>query len=151
MSALPRDLLPDNAGIAANGHLTIAGCDTIDLAAEFGTPLFVYDEEHLRERCRQAVAAFGDGAVYASKAFLCVAMARLAHEEGMRVDVATEGEAYVALRAGVPPDRLVVHGNSKSQRELEMALDNRAGRVVIDGFDELDRIEQLVGAGHPVP
>mgnify|MGYP001613997411 CR=1 FL=1 len=151
MSVLPWDLLPDNSEIDQDGHLTIAGCDTVDLAAEFGTPLFVYDEDHLRERCRQAVAAFGDGAVYATKAFLCLAMARLAHEEGMRVDVATEGEAFVALKAGVPAERLVVHGNNKSVRELELALDNRVGRLVVDGFDELDRIERLVEEGHPVP
>ena len=151
MSILPRDLLPDNAAVGHDGHLTIAGCDTLELAAEFGTPLFVYDEGHLRERCRQAVAAFGDGTTYASKAFLCLAMARLAHEEGMRIDVATEGEALVALTAGVPAERLVVHGNNKSLRELEMALDQRVGRLVVDGFDELDRIERLVEAGHPVP
>jgi len=151
MSSLPPVLLPDNATIAEGGSLMIAGCDTLDLAAEFGTPLFVYDEDHVRERCRQAVAAFGDGAVYASKAFLCMAMARLAHEEGMRIDVATEGEAFVALTAGVPSERQVVHGNNKSLREIEMALDNRVGRLVVDGFDELDRIERLVASGHPVP
>jgi len=151
MSVLPWDLLPDNSAVGEGGRLIIAGCDTISLAAEFGTPLFVYDEDHLRERCRQAVAAFGDGAVYASKAFLCLAMARLAHGEGLRIDVATEGEAFVALSAGVPPQRLVVHGNNKSSRELEMALDNRVGRLVVDGFDELDRVERLVEAGHPVP
>ena len=151
MPALSRDLLPDNAGIGTDGQLTIAGCDMIALAAEFGTPLFVYDEAHLRERCRQAVAAVGGGAVYASKAFLCLAMARLADEEGMRIDVATEGEAFVAMAAGVPPDRLVAHGNNKSVRELEIALDSGMGRVVVDGFDELDRIERLVDAGHRVP
>ncbi|NQV06976.1 diaminopimelate decarboxylase [bacterium] len=151
MSAVPRDLLPDHASLGEGGHLTIAGCDTIDLVREFGTPLFVYDEEHLRERCRQAVAAFGDGAVYASKAFLCLAMARLAHEEGMRIDVATGGEAFVAMSAGVPPERLVVHGNNKSEWELEQALDLGVGRLVIDGFDELDRVERLVGEGRPAP
>jgi diaminopimelate decarboxylase len=78
-------------------------------------------------------------------------MARLAHEEGMRIDVATEGEAFVAVSAGVPPERLVVHGNNKSMRELEFALDNQVGRLVVDGFAEVDRIEQLVAAGHPVP
>ena len=151
MSALPWHLLPDHAAVSGDGHLTIAGCDVLDLAAEFGTPLFVYDEEHLRARCREAVAAFGDGATYATKAFLCLAMARLAHEEGMRLDVATEGEALVALHAGVPADRLVVHGNNKSVGELELALDRRVGRVVVDGFDEMDRIEHLVAAGRPAP
>ncbi len=137
--------------MSRDGHLTIAGCDLVDLAAEFGTPLFVYDEDHLRTRCREAVAAFGDGATYATKAFLCLAMARLAHEEGMRLDVATEGEARVALHAGVPAHRLVVHGNNKSLGELELALDREVGRVVVDGFDEMDRIERLVASGHPVP
>ena len=83
MSAIALSLLPDNAAVDADGMLTIAGVRADDLAAEFGTPLFVYDEEHLRERCREAVEAFGDGVAYASKAFLCRAMARLAHEEGI--------------------------------------------------------------------
>ena len=151
MSVLPWQLLPDNSTVGDRGQLLIAGCDTLELAAEYGTPLFVYDEAHLRERCRQTVAAFGDGAVYATKAFLCLAMARLAHEEGMRLDVATEGELFVALQAGVPAERLVFHGNNKSRRELEIALDARVGRVVVDGFAELERIERLVGEGHPVP
>ncbi len=151
MSALPTSLLPDNAAFGEAGQLTIGGCDIIELAAQFGTPLFVYDEDHVRERCRQAVTAFGDGAVYASKAFLCLAMARLAHEEGMRIDVSTAGEAFVAVSAGVPPERLVYHGNNKSQRELEMALEQGVGRLVVDGFDEMDRVERLVEDGHPVP
>jgi len=121
----------------------IGGCSTLDLAREFGTPLFVYDEQHLRNRCREAHEAFGDGAVYATKAFLCLAMARLAHEEGLRLDVATGGELFVALQAGVPGARLVVHGNNKTDAELEEAALARAGRLVVDSFDELDRIERL--------
>ncbi|MEM9605848.1 MAG: diaminopimelate decarboxylase [Actinomycetota bacterium] len=148
---LPRHLLPDHAAVAADGSLSIAGCDVLDLAAEFGTPLFVYDEEHLRARCREAVEAFGDGAVYATKAFLCTAMARLVHEEGMRLDVATGGELFVALHAGVPADRLVMHGNNKSLTELAEALDAGVGRIVIDSFEEIDRLEALVAEGHPVP
>lgn len=151
MSVLPWHLLPDHATVGTDGHLAIAGCDTLDLAAEFGTPLFVYDEDHVRARCREAVAAFGDGAVYATKAFLCLAMARLAHEEGMRLDVATEGEALVALHAGVPADRLVLHGNNKSEGELELGLRREVGRIVVDGFDEMDRIERLVASGHRAP
>lgn len=151
MSALPLSLLPDTAEADERGHLLIGGCDTLDLAAEFGTPLFVYDEDHLRRRAREAVAAFGDGAIYASKAFLCTAMARLAHEEGMRIDVATGGELAVALAAGVPASRLVLHGNNKSEAELRMALDTGVGRVVIDGFDEITRIERLVDTGAPIP
>ena len=110
---LPGALLPDGAVTGPDGRLSIAGCDVADLAAEFGTPLFVYDEDHLRRRCREAVAAFPDGAAYATKAFLCTAMARLAFEEGMDLDVATGGELHVAHAAGVPADRLVFHGNNK--------------------------------------
>jgi diaminopimelate decarboxylase len=143
MSALPRSLLPDTAIDGPDGELVIGGCSTLDLAREFGTPLFVYDERHLRNRCHETREAFGDGAVYATKAFLCLAMARLAHEEGLRLDVATGGELFVALQAGVPGERLVVHGNNKSDAELEEAALAKAGRLVVDSFDELDRIERL--------
>ncbi len=143
MSVLPRHLLPDNAEIRPDGSLSVAGCDLADLAAEFGTPLFVYDEQHLRDRCREAVEVFGDGVAYATKAFLCRAMARLAHEEGMHLDVATGGELHVALSAGVPADRLVLHGNNKSTPELRTAREAGVGRIVVDSFDELDRLDRL--------
>src|SRR5580692_2941533 len=117
-----RHLLPDSAATGPNGHLRVGGMDLLDLAAEYGTPLFVYDESHLRARCREAVAAWGDGVAYATKAFLCKAMAALAHEEGMCLDVSTAGEMAVALAAGVPPGRLVLHGNNKSEAELQAAL-----------------------------
>jgi diaminopimelate decarboxylase len=139
---LPRHVLPDTARVDAWGRLSVGGVDVLDLAEEHGTPLFVYDEDHLRARCREAVAAFGDGVAYGSKAFLCLAMARLVHEEGMRVDVATGGELHVVLTAGVPPDRIVLHGNNKSPEELRRA--HQLGiRVVVDSFDELDRLERL--------
>jgi diaminopimelate decarboxylase len=143
VTALPRHLLPDNAEVRADGSLAIAGCDAADLAAEFGTPLFVYDEAHLRARCREAVAAFGDGVAYAAKAFLCRAMARLVHEEGMWIDVAAGGELHVARAAGVPADRLVLHGSNKSLDELRQARWAQVGRVVVDSFDELDRLDRL--------
>jgi diaminopimelate decarboxylase len=143
MSALPWSLLPDTAAVDGDGHLVIGGCDTVRLAADHGTPLFVYDEAHLRARCREAVTAFGSGAVYASKAFLCRAMARLAHEEGMSIDVSTGGELHVCLEAGVPAGNLVFHGNNKSRNELRRALDVGVGRIVVDSFDELDRIQSL--------
>ena len=120
----------------------------LDLVAEHGTPLFVYDEDHLRAACREAVEAWGDGVAYATKAFLCVAMARLAHEEGMCLDVSTGGELHVALTAGVPADRLVLHGNNKSTEELAAALSVGVGRIIVDSFDEIDRIER---AGRPSP
>jgi diaminopimelate decarboxylase len=140
---LPRNLLPDTAAIGSDGRLAIGGCDLLELAERFGTPLFVYDEAHLRARCREAVAAFGDGVAYASKAFLCLAMARLAHEEGMHLDVATGGELHVALAAGVPAERLVLHGNNKSADELRAARAAGVGRIVVDSFDELDRLAAL--------
>ena len=83
---LPRHVLPESAHVGHDGRLTVGGVDVLALAEEHGTPVFVYDEDHLRARCREAVAAFGDGVAYGSKAFLCKAMARLVHEEGMRVE-----------------------------------------------------------------
>ncbi len=151
-SALPFDLLPDTAEASPDGRLRIGGVDLLDLAEEYGTPLFVYDEAHLRSRCREARAVFGDGgAIYATKAFLCRAMARLVHAEGLRLDVATGGELEVALAADVPADRLVLHGNNKSLPELRRALTIGVGRIVVDSDDELDRIESLVAEGLPRP
>src|SRR6185295_20082448 len=103
------------------------------LAEQFGTPLFVYDETHLRARCREYVAAFGaDRVAYAGKAFLCRAMVRLVAEEGLHLDVATGGELYVALAAGFPPARIVFHGNNKSTAELRAALEAGVGRIAVD-------------------
>jgi diaminopimelate decarboxylase len=130
--------------IGSSGHMQVGGLDLIDLAEEFGTPLFVYDEAHLRARCGEALEAWGDGVAYATKAFLCLAMARLAHEEGLCLDVSTGGELHVVLSAGVPAGRLVLHGNNKSVDELAAALDIGVGRIVIDSFNEIDRLERLL-------
>ncbi|CAN5401679.1 diaminopimelate decarboxylase [soil metagenome] len=152
MTALPLFLLPDSALVQADGSLAVGGCDVSQLAAEFGTPLFIYDEEQLRARCREAVATFGRGnAIYATKAFLCTAMARLAHEEGMLLDVASGGELFVALRAGVPASSLVMHGNNKSLHELRMAITEGVRHIVVDSFDELDRLDALHSEGLPAP
>ena len=141
---LPRHLLPDSANTGEGGRLSVAGCDLVDLAGTFGTPLIVYDEDHVRARCREALAVFGDGAVaYAAKAFLCWAMAQLVRDEGLHLDVATGGELHVALAAGFPPERLVLHGNNKSAAELAAAVDAGVGRIVVDSFDELDRLDAL--------
>lgn len=149
---LPRRLLPDTAAVGADGGLTVGGCSLADLAARFGTPLFVYDEVHLRDRCREAVAAFGAGnVIYATKAFLCLAMARLAHDEGLLLDVATGGELHVALRAGVPAAACVLHGNNKSLGELRTAVGAGVRHIVVDSFDELDRLDRLHAEGLPVP
>jgi len=149
--AVATALLPQTAEIDPAGRLRVGGLDLVELAEEFGTPLFVYDEDHLRSRCRQAVAAWGDGVAYATKAFLCKAMARLAYEEGMCLDVSTQGELHVARSAGVPAHRLVLHGNNKSEVELEDALAAGIGRIVIDSFDEIDRIVALVTSSATAP
>jgi diaminopimelate decarboxylase len=152
VAPIPRTLLPDTAEVSAAGRLSVGGCDVLELAADFGTPLFVYDESHLRARARESLAAFGPGhVVYATKAFLCLAMARLAHEEGLLLDVATGGEMHVALAAGVPADRLVVHGNNKSLDELATAVTAGVHHLVVDSFDELDRLDLLHAEGLPVP
>jgi diaminopimelate decarboxylase len=137
-------LLPRTASVAEDGHLRVGEIDLLDLAAEFGTPLFVYDEYHLRHACREAVKAWGDGVAYAAKAFLCRAMARLAYDEGMHLDVASGGEMYVALSAGVPAAKLIFHGNNKSEGELATALECGVGRIVVDSFDEIARLGRLL-------
>jgi diaminopimelate decarboxylase len=140
--------LPITASRAPSGALAVGGVDLVALADNVGTPLFVYDEDHLRARCREAVACFGgDGVAYGTKAFLCKAMAALAVEEGMLLDVSTGGELAVALAAGVPGDRLVLHGNNKSVPELTAALEAGVCRVVVDSFDEVRRLAQLAAAG----
>jgi diaminopimelate decarboxylase len=146
---LRRSLLPRTATVDEKGHLHVSGIDVLELVEEFGTPLFVYDEAHLRHACREAVAAWGDGVAYATKAFLCRAMARLVHEEGMHLDVASGGELHVALSAGVPAERLVLHGNNKSIDELATALDRGVGRIVVDSFDEITRLGSLLESFPP--
>ena len=140
---VPFSLLPDSSEVDENGELTIGGCNIAEIAAEYGTPVFVYDEQHLRSRCREAVASFGSEVAYAGKAFLCIAMAKLVNEEGMCLDVASAGELYTAIRAGVPGNRIVFHGNNKSVRELQMAREYGVGRIVVDSADEIDRLENL--------
>ena len=152
MNPVPLQLLPMTAQVQGNGSLAIGGCDVGELAAQYGTPLFIYDEAHLRARCAEAVTAFGPGrAYYATKAFLCTAMARLAYEEGMHLDVASGGELYVALRAGVPAHALAFHGNNQSVAELRMAISEGVRHIVVDSFDELDRLDALHAEGLPAP
>jgi diaminopimelate decarboxylase len=149
---LPTHLLPDTATVAEDGSLLVGGCSVVELAAQYGTPLFVYDEAHMRTRCRQAVAAFGERRViYATKAFLCRAMARLAHDEGLLLDVASGGELHVALAAGVPPSSCTFHGNNKSLDELRTAVSLGVRNIVVDSFDELERLDRLHGEGSVVP
>ncbi len=149
MTALPLRLLPDTAKVDGAGALSIGGMPVSELVQEFGTPLFIYDEKHLRTRCREAAEAFGRGrVVYATKAFLCGAMANLAVEEDLLLDVATGGELFVALHAGVAADKCILHGNNKSDDEIEYALRVGVNHIVVDSFDELDRIERIVSDPH---
>ncbi|SEF92253.1 diaminopimelate decarboxylase [Thermomonospora echinospora] len=127
-----------------DGALTIGGLDVRDLAARFGTPLFVYDEEDVRQRAREYAAAFHDGEVhYAGKAFLCTALARWLDEEGLGLDVCSGGELAVALAAGFPPEKITMHGSNKSMAELARGLEVGVGRVVVDSFEEIARLGYL--------
>ena len=145
-------LLPRTASVNADGALSIGGVAVADIAAEFGTPTFIYDEQHLRATCREAVAAFGeDRVIYATKAFINTAMVQLMNEEGLLLDVATGGELFVALNAGVPASRCVMHGNNKSEDELRTAMTAGLRHIVIDSFDEIERIERLHAEGLPAP
>jgi diaminopimelate decarboxylase len=152
VSAIEMRLLPRTASVNADGALSIGGVAVSDIAAQFGTPTFIYDEQHLRETCREAVAAFGeDRVIYATKAFINTAMVQLMNEEGLLLDVATGGELFVALNAGVPASRCVMHGNNKSEDELRTAMTAGLRHIVIDSFDEIERIERLHADGLPAP
>jgi len=146
---LSASLLPDSAQLVGHDTL-IGGVSLLDLAGTYGTPLFVYDEATLRARAREAAGAFDEGVAFASKSFLCAAMARLANDEGLYIDVATGGELDVVLRAGVSARRVIVHGNNKSVSELDTALALGVHRIVVDNFDEIARLSTLVGAQRPL-
>jgi diaminopimelate decarboxylase len=130
-----------------SGTMSLHGQLLTDLAAEHGTPAFLMDEADFRTRARAFVAAFDSCVVYyAAKAFLSRAVARWVHEEGLSIDVASGGELRVALDAGFPAERVALHGNNKSQAELEMAVRNAVGLVVVDSFDEIDALAAVAGA-----
>ena len=142
-------VLPKTANVI-DGHLFVGGVDMVELARTQGTAMYVYDEEDLRDRMRQYRTAFDKrcenaGVAYASKAFLNKAMARIAKEEGMHLDVSGGGELAIALAAGFPADRIVVHGNSKTELELAEAIQAGAGRIVVDSITELERISRIAG------
>ncbi len=128
----------------SDGVLTVAGVTADRIAAEIGTPAYVVDEDDLRQRARSFADAFaGWDVYYAAKSFLCTAVARWVSEDGLGVDVCTGGELAVALRAGVPAARIGLHGNNKSEAELEAALDAGVGRIIVDSFDEIARLSRL--------
>ncbi|MGH2928653.1 MAG: diaminopimelate decarboxylase family protein, partial [Solirubrobacteraceae bacterium] len=136
---------PRSARVNELGHLELAGCDTVSLAREFGTPAYVVDEDDLRARARELIAELGemhaDGDVlFASKAFPCTAVYRVLAQEGLGCDVASGGELALALAGGFDPARTYLHGNAKSERELREALAAGVGHVVIDSLDEIRRL-----------
>jgi diaminopimelate decarboxylase len=138
----PRNMVRSDAGVAV-----IAGIPVTDLAQEYGTPLFVLDEDDFRSRCREIAAAFGGGANvhYAAKAFLCSEIARWIDEEGLSLDVCTGGELAVALHANFPPERITFHGNNKSVAELTTAVKAGVSHVVVDSMTEIERLETIAG------
>ena len=138
----PRNTVRDEAGATV-----IAGVALTDLAQEYGTPLFVIDEDDFRSRCKEIAAAFGGGqnVSYAAKAFLCSEIARWIDEEGLSLDVCTGGELAVALHAGFPPERITLHGNNKSVEELTAAVKAGVGHVVLDSMIEIERLDAIAG------
>jgi diaminopimelate decarboxylase len=157
--APPADLNELHAGIwpraarRSGGVLTLGGVDVRELATEFGTPLYVCDEQDVRSRCRDYLEAFGpeDRVFYAAKAFCSRAVLRWVVAEGLGVDVCTGGELEVALSAGVPPEQITLHGNNKSLAELSRALGAGVGHIVADSFEEIARLAYLTGSGSPPP
>ncbi len=143
MQKVPRlALFPLTAEINSRGHLAVGGCDTVELAAQFGTPLYVFDETTLRRQCAEFRREFGQGGleanvIYACKAFISRALAVILREEGLGLDVVSAGELGIARAAGFPLERVYFHGNNKSAAELRLALDWRIGRIVVDNFHEL--------------
>lgn len=144
---LAPNVWPQNLVRRPDGVVSVAGVSVADLAAEFGTPLFVIDEDDFRGRCREIASAFGGGehVHYASKAFLCSEVVRWVHQEGLSLDVATGGELAVALHAGFPAERITVHGNNKSVDELTTSVNAGVGHIVVDSEIEIERLEAIAG------
>lgn len=138
-----------NLNVNEKGHLTIAGLDAVDLAAQYGTPLYVMDEDLIREHCRSFMNSIdkyynGEGiACYASKAFSCKAMCKILKEEGMGLDVVSEGELFTADSVDFPMERVCFHGNNKTDAELKYAINKKVGRIIVDNIFELERLDKI--------
>ncbi len=145
--ALAPNVWPRNLVRNDDGEVSIAGVTVTDLAAEYGTPLFVIDEDDFRGQCREIAAAFGGGhnVHYASKAFLCTEIARWVDQEGLSLDVASGGELAVALHANFPAERIALHGNNKSVDELITAVKAGVGHIVLDSMTEIERLDTIAG------
>src|SRR5687768_1867099 len=136
---------PLGSRLNEQGRLEVGGCDVLELAREFGTPAYVYAEDDMRARARAYLEAFRARrdrfeVIYASKAFPCTAAYRLFAEEGLSCDVASGGELHLALAGGYDPGRLYMHGNNKTEAELDLALEHGVGHIVVDSFDEIERL-----------
>ena len=142
-------MISESIGVNSKGHLTIGGMDTVELAAQFGTPLYVYDENSIRKSCRafrDSLNDYYDGngqVLYASKAFSCKEMYRIVQSEGLGADVVSAGEIYTAVSAGFNPGNLFFHGNNKTCDELEYAISLGIGRIIVDNLTELERINEI--------
>ena len=139
----------DCLNVNERGHLTIGGCDTVELAEKFGTPLYVIDENAVRKNCQSYVSSMqnyygGNGLpLYASKALSCKALVQLADSENMGLDVVSGGELYTAMKAEFPPEKIQFHGNNKTRQELEMALECNVGKIVVDNLCELELLNRI--------
>ncbi|NLV79520.1 MAG: diaminopimelate decarboxylase [Rhodococcus sp.] len=147
LNTLHTNVWPRGTVRGDDGVVSIAGVAVTDLAEQYGTPLFVVDEDDFRSRCREIAAAFGPDARvhYASKAFLCTEIARWVHQEGLSLDVASGGELAVALHAGFPAEKIAMHGNNKSLVELRTAVSAGVGHIVLDSLAEIDRLDAIAG------
>jgi diaminopimelate decarboxylase len=140
---------PLGSGVNERGHLEVGGCDVIELAAEFGTPLYIYAEDDIRARARSYMDAFGARTddfeiLYASKAAPITAIYKLCAGDGLSVDVASGGELHMALRAGFDPARIYLHGNNKTEAELRYAIEAGVGHVIVDSFEEIARLDEML-------
>jgi len=149
-------LFPLTAGVNDQGHLIIGGCDTVELATEFGTPLYLFDEFSLRSKCTEFREEFGQRhtdttVIYACKAFLNQALALILNEEGLGLDVVSTGELTIAQSVGFPLDRVYFHGNNKSAEEIRLALEWHIGRIVVDNGHELKMLGEVAGEQGYIP
>ena len=142
----------DTLKINSRGHLEIGGMDTTDITVKFGTPLYVFDERHIRDMMsvyRETIAKEYEGnglVLYASKAFSCTAIYAIAKQENIGIDVVSGGELYTALKAGFPAEKIYMHGNNKLVNELEFALESKVGTIVVDSYREADLLDSLCSA-----
>jgi len=150
MTMFPQSVFPDSAEVDSQGQLVLGGCKASDLADEYGTPVYVLDEDTLRARCRSFIDEFrkvhpDTNVSYACKAYINPILAKLFMEEGMGFDVVSGGELATTISAGIPMEEVYFHGNNKTPQELNEALENNIGWVVVDSFHEMQLLDQLAG------